>query len=169
MRFHLSVFMDTHRKRIQFKEFPKRAPTHLMLIFYFLNGAGVVTLIDLSSFYTGRYNWVVVYDTTQGAPRQPHQYTNSDLTSYESYKAGSTKPYITGYLTTIPANGIFVVGDEMTYVNATTKRRRRDTSTGIYLNGKLEPEREYKVFQRGFVTDVSSFIFPLLICPGHHL
>ena len=114
-----------------------------------------------------RYYWVVVLELEIGADgkpkspsKAPSDYNRTEIKTYEEYlierRKGSIVPYIAGYFTTFPQNGLFIIGNDTTF--KVKKRKRRNTRTTSYRNGPLIAATSYVVFQRAFVTDVSLFI-----------
>ena len=90
-------------------------------------------------------------------PREPSKYGNNEIKTYDEYikerATGNILPYIAGYFTIFPQDGLFTVGNDTTF--KVSKRKRRNTGTTSYRNGPLSPETSYVVFQRAFVSDVS--------------
>ena len=115
-------------------------------------------------FYVHRYYWVVVLEQKIGTDkkpiqpsREPSEYSNNEIKIYDEYikerETGNIVPYIAGYFTTFPQDGLFTVGNGTTF--KVSKRKRRNTGTTSYRNGPLFPETSYVVFQRAFVNNVS--------------
>eukprot|EP00794_Sanderia_malayensis_P005697 gene5697-6398_t len=101
-----------------------------------------------------KFYWICVCEVVAGKTLKsdPNEYKNSELKHFKDRVAGF--PYITANLKSIPHGGrTFVVGDGETYSNTSTTRKRRSTGQDGYVNGKLNPGSEYRVFQRAFVSD----------------
>eukprot|EP00794_Sanderia_malayensis_P003700 gene3700-4220_t len=101
-----------------------------------------------------KFYWICVYEVvaSEKLKSDPNGYKNSELKHFKDKVAGL--PYITANLKSIPPGGrTFVVGDGKTYSNTSTTRKRRSTGQDSYVNGKLNPGSEYRVFQRAFVSD----------------
>ena len=129
-------------------------------------GFSELNLDDVYCFYF-RYYWVVVLELEIGADgkpkspsKAPSDYNRTEIKTYEEYLIergkGSIVPYIAGYFTTFPQDGLFIIGNDTTF--KVKKRKRRNTRTTSYRNGPLIADTSYVVFQRAFVTDVSLFI-----------
>ena len=125
--------------------------------------------------FTFRYYWVVVLELevgTDGKPKPPSKapgdYNRTEIKTYDEYlierAKGNIVPYIAGYFTTFPQDGLFIVGNDTTF--RVNKRRRRNIGTTSYRNGPLIADTSYVVFQRAFVTDVSllTYLFIIGLC-----
>ncbi len=89
-----------------------------------------------------------------GEPEDPNFFINSVLKKYEDRKIDL--PYISAVLKTIPADGLFTIGDGKKYTNISNARKRRSNSQAGFTNGRLDAEATYKIFQRAFTSDVSN-------------
>ena len=103
-----------------------------------------------------RFYHIVVYEHTTPSTnfKEPWQYTLNELGAYSAATHQSGTPYITAEISDASFVSKFIIGDGKDY--SKSSRKRRNAEAVKYTNVALKPNTQYYVFQRSFISDVST-------------